>query len=94
MGLSLLWTVGALGWLGWPQDAMLQVLVERGAHSRPPLLEASLELSVPLSVHEELSQLSVVPHQGAGQGWISISTCGDVRIQSACSRIFGAGRAG
>ena len=26
MGLALLWTRGTLGWLGWPQDGMLQVL--------------------------------------------------------------------
>ncbi|MCH2173487.1 MMPL family transporter [Myxococcota bacterium] len=26
MGVALLWTRGVLGWLGWPQDGMLQVL--------------------------------------------------------------------
>jgi len=26
MGLALLWTRGVLGWFGWPQDGMLQVL--------------------------------------------------------------------
>jgi len=26
MGVALLWTRGALGWFGWPQDAILQVL--------------------------------------------------------------------
>lgn len=26
MGVSLTWTFGALGWLGWPQDSVLQVL--------------------------------------------------------------------
>ena len=26
MGVSLVWTFGALGWLGWPQDSVLQVL--------------------------------------------------------------------
>ncbi|HIF96148.1 MAG TPA: hypothetical protein EYQ54_03835 [Myxococcales bacterium] len=26
MGLALAWTLGALGWLGWPQDGMLEVL--------------------------------------------------------------------
>ncbi len=26
MGLALLWTFGLLGWLGWPQDSVLQVL--------------------------------------------------------------------
>ena len=26
MGIGLLWTLGALGWLGWPQDGMLEVL--------------------------------------------------------------------
>ncbi len=26
VGLALLWTFGALGWLGWPQDSVLQVL--------------------------------------------------------------------
>ncbi|MDG2336340.1 MAG: efflux RND transporter permease subunit [Myxococcota bacterium] len=26
MGLALLWTLGLLGWLGWPQDGMLEVL--------------------------------------------------------------------
>lgn len=26
MGLALLWTFGALGWLDWPQDSVLQVL--------------------------------------------------------------------
>jgi predicted RND superfamily exporter protein len=26
MGLSLLWTLGILGWVGWPQDGMLEVL--------------------------------------------------------------------
>ena len=26
MGLALVWTLGALGWLGWPQDGMLEVL--------------------------------------------------------------------
>ncbi len=26
MGLALFWTLGVLGWLGWPQDGMLEVL--------------------------------------------------------------------
>jgi hypothetical protein len=26
MGLGLVWTFGALGWIGWPQDSVLQVL--------------------------------------------------------------------
>ena len=26
MGVALVWTTGVLGWLGWPQDGMLQVL--------------------------------------------------------------------